>query len=195
MPDPRDQVLLAVIDRECRQAVGHRVVDPSDRDQLTEEDIDDRPACHRRRRGALAELGSDVVGLAGQGPIEAILGHDQGPRLGSVDTSYRFDRRPRGGVGVPVLVDDQSLFETTSQSNHQLRVGLGTGPSGDPEALEQSGSGQRPPIVAPLAGRLVPRLVGGLVEHLMGPIGVIGPGMGRCPTDLGSRRRLGFSDL
>ncbi len=86
--DPPHQVRLTIVHGQGGQAVGHGVTDGSDGDQLTEQCVHDGPAGQGHGVGALTELGGHVVGLAGQHPGQAALGHHQRPRtLPTTDTT------------------------------------------------------------------------------------------------------------
>ena len=62
-----------IVHGQRSQTVGHRVADRAHGDQLTEEDVDDAPHRPGARRRPVAELGSPMVGLAGQHPVSRSL--------------------------------------------------------------------------------------------------------------------------
>ena len=104
LPDPADQTLLAVVHGKGVQRVGHRVADGAHGNQLPEESIDHGPAGHGHSRCPLAELGGDLVGLAGQHPGQPVLGDHQrqwqalavGPIIGAGIELAGLDRRRPG---------------------------------------------------------------------------------------------------
>ncbi len=132
--DPGGELALAIIQAESDQAVDHGIADGAHRDQLPEQHVDECPAGQGGGRLPFAELGGDLVPLAGQHAAEPVLGHHE---------------RGTPVVGTPVQIRGQPLLQRVADPGGQLRIGRRTGPPGDPQPLEQGLPRQRLPCVRP----------------------------------------------